>query len=142
ESPLISAFVNNIMKSGKKATARRIVSDALKHIQLESGSNPHHVLASAIEKVEPLFKVEGAMRGAKSVQTPRPLTERQRRRTAIIWITDAAQKRNRKDPAGIRIGKEVLAVLNDESAAIQKRNQVHKNALMNRSNLVLVDRRI
>ncbi|KAI8611417.1 hypothetical protein BC830DRAFT_1084082 [Chytriomyces sp. MP71] len=48
-------------------------------------------------------------------------------RTAIIWITVAAQNRNRKDPS-IRIGTQVLAVLIDESATIQKSNQAQKNA--------------
>ncbi|KAI9343117.1 ribosomal protein S7 domain-containing protein [Obelidium mucronatum] len=142
ESPLISAFVNNIMKDGKKATARRIVNDALKHIQVETSSDPHQIMANAVEKVEPLFKVVGVKKGAKSMLTPKPLTERQRRRTAIIWIIGAAESRNQKDPAGIRIGKELLAILSDESSTIQKRNQVHKTALQNRSNVVLVDRRI
>ncbi|KAJ3077799.1 ribosomal protein S7 [Rhizoclosmatium globosum] len=142
ESPLIAAFVNNIMKSGKKTTARRIVSDALKHIQLETSKDAHAVLATAVEKIEPLFKVVGVKQGAKSVQTPKALNEKQRRRTAIIWLVEAANSRNQKDPAGIRLGKEIIAVMNDESSAIQKRNLVHKNALANRSNVVLVDRRI
>ncbi|KAJ3258312.1 hypothetical protein HDU77_002374 [Chytriomyces hyalinus] len=142
ESPLVEAFVNNIMKQGKKTVARRILSDALKLIQIETSKNPTTVLAAAVEKVEPLFKMVGVKRGAKSIQTPTPLTERQRRRTAIIWIIEAAQARNKRDPAGIRIGKEVMAVLNDDSAAIQKRNQIHKSSLVNRSNVTLVDRRV
>ncbi|KAJ3060355.1 hypothetical protein HDU98_003679 [Podochytrium sp. JEL0797] len=159
EPPLVAAFVNLVMRDGKKATARRIVGDALAHIQQQQQQTPllataaatHSAVAQttplatlqlAVEKVEPLFKLEGVKKGAKSLQTPKPLTERQRRRTAIVWIVDAANARNQKDPAGIRIGKEILAILNDESAAIQKRNQVHKTALLNRSNVVLVDRRI
>ncbi|KAJ3028240.1 UNVERIFIED_CONTAM: hypothetical protein HDU68_002108 [Siphonaria sp. JEL0065] len=143
ETPLVSALVNNVMRHGKKATARRIVSDALKHVASSADKqDPHAILSAAVEKVEPLFKVVGVKKGAKSLLTPKPLTERQRRRTAIVWILDAANARNQKDPAGIRIGKELLAILSDESSTIQKRLNVHKTALQNRSNVVLVDRRI
>jgi small subunit ribosomal protein S7 len=130
------------MKHGKKSVARRIVSDALRHIQEQLQKNPRMILGEAIEKVEPLFKVVGTKRGAKSIQTPKPLNERQRRRTAILWIVEAADKRHKKDSMGVRIAKEVLAILEDDSSALQKRNQVHRTALLNRSNVVLVDRKV
>ncbi|KAI8852662.1 ribosomal protein S7 domain-containing protein [Chytridium lagenaria] len=120
EDPLITAFVNNIMKHGKKSTARRI----------------------AMEKVEPLIKVVGSKRGSKSIQVPRPLNERQRRRIAILWIIQEANKRHKKSSMGERIGMEVLSVLQGDSAALTKRSQMHKAALQNRSNIVLMDRKV
>ncbi|KAJ3327609.1 hypothetical protein HDU76_011449 [Blyttiomyces sp. JEL0837] len=139
---LINAFVNNIMKDGKKATARRILQDALMYIQEESKENPRAVLAKAIDKVEPLMKLVGYKRGAKSVQTPHPLNERQRRRTAILWVKEAADDRPKRDSMGVRLGKEIMAIMKDESSVIQKRTQLHKAALQNRSNVVLVDRKV
>ncbi|KAI9358279.1 ribosomal protein S7 domain-containing protein [Zopfochytrium polystomum] len=103
---------------------------------------PRVLLAMAIEKAEPLVKLVGFKRGAKSIQTPTPLTERQRRRTAIIWIKEAAEGRNKRDPMGVRIGKEVMAILQGESGVLQKKQQLHKAALLNRSNVVLVDRKV
>ncbi|KAJ3216151.1 tRNA-dihydrouridine(16/17) synthase [NAD(P)(+)]-like protein [Dinochytrium kinnereticum] len=143
EDPLITAFVNNIMKHGKKATARRIVKDTLQYIHTQKpDQNPKTTLADAMEKVEPLIKVIGSKRGSKNVQVPRPLNERQKRRIAILWIIQEANKRHKKNGMGQRIGMEVLAVLQGESAVLTKRSQMHKAALQNRSNIVLVDRKI
>ncbi|KAJ3085176.1 hypothetical protein HK100_009138, partial [Physocladia obscura] len=95
ESPLIAAFVNNIMKDGKKAIARRIVASALGHIGSAPSSSayatPHLALAAAVEKAEPLFKVVSSKRGAKSLQTPKPLTERQRSESPIEPYLTAKQ---------------------------------------------------
>ncbi|KAJ3344751.1 hypothetical protein HDU83_004773 [Entophlyctis luteolus] len=144
EPPLLAAFVNNIMKKGKKATARRIIDTALSHVSTEAPqfSSPHAAFAAAVEKAAPLFKIVGVKHGAKSIQTPTPLTERQRTRTGIVWIAQAANSSNSKIPAGVRIGKEIIDVLNGTSSVLQKRLQLHKTALLNRSNVVLTDRRM
>ncbi|KAJ1558626.1 hypothetical protein HK405_013298 [Cladochytrium tenue] len=175
------ALVNNLMRDGKKATARRVVQDALRHVQEASAAavaadaaaasaaaagkvvvdagaankpriptvpgtglplGPRALLAVAVERAEPLMKLVGFRRGAKSIQTPTPLTERQRRRAAIIWIKEAAEARNKRDSMGVRVGKELMAILQGESGVLQRRTQVHKAALLNRSNVVLVDRRV
>ncbi|KAJ3341043.1 hypothetical protein HDU83_006814 [Entophlyctis luteolus] len=144
EPPLVAAFVNNIMKKGKKATARRIINTALAHVASEAPQfpSPHAAFAAAVEKAAPLFKIVGVKHGAKSIQTPTPLTERQRTRTGIVWIAQAANSSNSKIPGGVRIGKEIIDVLNGTSSVLQKRLQVHKTALLNRSNVVLTDRRL
>ncbi|KAJ3208853.1 hypothetical protein HDU82_001824 [Entophlyctis luteolus] len=67
---------------------------------------------------------------------------RQATRTGIVWIAQAANSSNSKIPAGVRIGKEIIDVLNGTSSVLQKRLQVHKTALLNRSNVVLTDRRL
>ncbi|KAJ3208859.1 hypothetical protein HDU82_001830, partial [Entophlyctis luteolus] len=56
-------------------------------------------------------------------------------RTGIVWIAQAANSSNSKIPAGVRIGKEIIDVLNGTSSVLQKRLQVHKTALLNRSNM-------
>ncbi|KAJ3118898.1 hypothetical protein HDU96_006549 [Phlyctochytrium bullatum] len=143
EDALLKAFVNNIMKHGKKATARRIVNDALHYIHSQRPeADPRQLLDEAMEKVEPLIKIVGSKRGSRNIQIPRPMNERQRRRTAILWIIDEANKRHKRNSMGQRIGMEILAVLQGDSAALAKRSQMHKAALQNRSNVVLMDRKI
>ncbi|KAI8824812.1 uncharacterized protein EV422DRAFT_516268 [Fimicolochytrium jonesii] len=144
ELTLTEAFVNNIMKDGKKARARRIIRDALAYIQREApaGSDPHVVLESAVNKVAPLVKLVTQKRGSKGLQTPTPLAERQRRRFGILWIVDAASGGKSTMGLGEKIGKEVLAVVEGTSSALQKRMNIHKQALMNRSNVLMVDRKV
>ncbi|KAJ3175488.1 hypothetical protein HDU87_006151 [Geranomyces variabilis] len=143
ELTLIEAFVNNIMKDGKKARARRTMEDALAYIRAaDPASDPHATLAAAVAKVSPLVKIVTTKRGAKGIQTPTPLSERQRRRFGILWIVEAASGVKVGLTFGQRIGAEVLAIMKDESAALQKRTNIHKQALSNRSNILMVDRRM
>ncbi|KAI8919035.1 ribosomal protein S7 domain-containing protein [Powellomyces hirtus] len=142
ELTLTEAFVNNIMKDGKKARARRTLLDALQHIQRETGQDPHKVLQSAVTKVSPLVKIVTTKRGAKGIQTPTPLNERQRRRFGILWIVEAASGSKQGTSFGQRIGMEVLAILEDKSAALLKRTNIHKQALSNRSNILMVERKM
>ncbi|TPX63658.1 hypothetical protein SpCBS45565_g06447 [Spizellomyces sp. 'palustris'] len=139
---LPEAFINNIMKDGKKARARRTLLDALELVQRETGQDPHKILEDAVNKVAPLIKVVSTKRGAKNVLTPTPLNERQRTRFGILWIVEAASGKKSRGTFGERIGKELLAIMNDESDALQKRMNVHKQALANRSNVVMADRRM
>ncbi|KAI8592150.1 ribosomal protein S7 domain-containing protein [Geranomyces variabilis] len=143
ELTLIEAFVNNIMKDGKKARARRSMDDALAYIRAaDPASDPHATLAAAVTKVSPLVKIVTTKRGAKGIQTPTPLSARQRRRFGILWIVEAASGVKVGLTFGQRIGAEVLAIMKDESAALQKRTNIHKQALSNRSNILMVDRRM
>ncbi|KAI9098817.1 ribosomal protein S7 domain-containing protein [Phlyctochytrium arcticum] len=136
------AFVNNIMKDGKKARARRILQDALDHVQRETGDDPMVVLDKVVNRVGPLIKTVAVKRGGKNVPTPKPLNDRQRIRQGILWIIQAASGKNARGAFGERIGKEMIAVMNDESEALNRRENTHKQALANRSNVVMFDRKV
>ena len=70
---------------------------------------------------------------------PVPLTRRQRRRTAIKWIIDAASK---KQEVGVghaegfakRLADEITAVIEGRSSVWEKRNGVHKMGVQARIN--------
>ncbi|OAJ35975.1 hypothetical protein BDV3_000641 [Batrachochytrium dendrobatidis] len=142
EHPVIEQFVNNIMKSGNKAVARRIMSDAMLYIQTQTRQDPRSVIDAAVQKASPFVKVVSFKRRGKNVPTPFPLTDRQRNRTGILWIRDAALNGRSSQAAGVRIGKELLAILENKGAVLQKREQVHKLALANRSNVIMTDRKL
>ncbi|OZJ04499.1 hypothetical protein BZG36_02257 [Bifiguratus adelaidae] len=133
QDPLMSQLVNTIMKDGKKARAQRLVSDALLDIRLKTNSDPYTVLSHAITEASPLIKLTSARKGSKVVQVPTPLQERQRRRRAIVWILEAAAKRNEKKFPE-RLSAEILAIINGGSSVLAKKQQLHKSALANRAN--------
>ncbi|TPX33487.1 hypothetical protein SmJEL517_g03638 [Synchytrium microbalum] len=145
--PLVEQVVNNIMKHGKKTLARRLVSDALLYIQRisktgDAASNPRNILSQAVDIASPLVKIASMKRGAKTIHHPRPISEHVRRRTGILWIVQAAKSRGKGKPFPERFGNEVLAVLSGESSALQKKLNLHKMALANRSNVIMQDRKI
>ncbi|KAG0280495.1 hypothetical protein BGZ95_009898 [Linnemannia exigua] len=137
DNPILSQLVNTIMKDGKKARAQRFVADALLEIRSRTQSDPYHVILDALELTSPILKLTALKKGSKVLQVPTPMTERQRRRKAIVWILEASDKRKGEKMFKDRLASEFLAVVNGNSAALVKKNQLHKMALANRANASL-----
>ncbi|KAG0373515.1 hypothetical protein BGX24_011607 [Mortierella sp. AD032] len=137
DNPILSQLVNTIMKDGKKARAQRFVADALLEIRSRTQSDPYHVILDALELTSPILKLTALKKGSKVLQVPTPMTERQRRRKAIVWILEASDKRKGEKKFKDRLATEFLAVVNGNSGALVKKNQLHKMALANRANASL-----
>lgn len=110
--------------------------------------NPILYLTLAIDSVAPLLRIraqKGAAGGGVALQIPVPLSQRQRRRTAIQWILGAASKRRNlgsgKNSLGQRVAQEMISVIEGKSAIWDRRNAVHKLGVAARSNIVLPRRR-
>ncbi|KAG0035299.1 hypothetical protein BGZ82_005338 [Podila clonocystis] len=136
-NPILAQLVNTIMKDGKKARAQRFVADALLEIRARTQSDPYHVVLDALELASPILKLTATKKGSKVLQVPTPMTERQRRRRAIVWILEASDKRKGEKMFKDRLASEFLAVVNGNSGALAKKNQQHKMALANRANASL-----
>jgi len=134
--PVINHLVNILMKDGKKATAQRIVQNALQTIKLQSSTqqSPLEMLKTAIANASPLFKIVTSRgKGTKSVEIPIALHEKQRRRRGILYIIDACNKRSEQDIAS-RLAYEVLNVLNNSSKALERKNMLHRMGMQHRAN--------
>jgi small subunit ribosomal protein S7 len=160
-------FVGNIMKQGKRGVAERTMHAALLHVQqtfllqpiaattlgLAEGTviSPRQLLVHAVDAVAPVVRVKSSKRGSKNILTPTPMTDLQRRRQGILWIVDSTRSAGSRRAAasaggkrltfGQRLGQELIAIVRGESGSISKRVQLHKQALSNRSNLILADRK-
>ncbi|KAI8992608.1 30S ribosomal protein S7p/S5e [Pilobolus umbonatus] len=131
---VVSQLVNTIMRDGKKARAQRLVSDSMKCLSKKIGeADPYETLLEAIETASPLLKLSSTKKGSKLVQVPTPLRERQRRRRAIVWMLDASKKRSEKSFEE-RFASEIYDVNQGTSTVLQKKQQLHKQALANRAN--------
>ncbi|KAI9301657.1 ribosomal protein S7 domain-containing protein [Cunninghamella echinulata] len=134
---LVSQLVNTLMRDGKKARAQRLISDSMRHLEKKSQQEPYSVLTSAIEEAAPLLKLTSTKKGSKVVHVPTALRERQRRRRAIVWVLDAAKKRNEKTFEE-RFAAEIYDITQGTSSVLQKKLQLHKQALANRANAQVV----
>lgn len=80
-----------------------------------------------------------------ALQIPVPLGLRQRRRTAFMWILEAAVKRKSRgsgnDMFAQKVADEVIAVVEGRSSIWDKRTAVHKLATTARANLNYMARR-
>jgi small subunit ribosomal protein S7 len=88
---------------------------------------------------------KGAAGGGQALHIPVPLSLRQRRRTAIKWILDAASKKpsrgsGRKQFAQ-RVAEEIISVVEGRSSAWEKRALLHKTGTSNRMNVMYFEQR-
>lgn len=60
---------------------------------------------------------------------------RQRRRRAVMWIIEAADKKKARMTLAERFAEEIVAVVEGSSSAWLKRAQVHKTAVSSRANV-------
>lgn len=109
--------------------------------------NPILYLTLAIDSVAPLLRIrsqKGAAGGGIALQIPVPLGLRQRRRTALRWIIDAAAKRKSRGSGdaqfATKVAEELIAVVEGRSAVWERHGGVHKLAVSARANLMFARR--
>ncbi|KAK8861510.1 hypothetical protein IAR55_002331 [Kwoniella newhampshirensis] len=134
--PSLDLFTNCLMKDGKKSEAQKMVSRIMTMLQQTTNLPPQPLLRQAILLSSPSIKVLSMRKSAKTILTPRAMTERQRTRQGVAWILKAAE-RGRKGgvPRDQRIAREILAVLEGQSDVYKWVEERHKVAYLNRSNM-------
>ena len=140
EHPLVTQLTSNVQLKGKKSVAMRLVADALAFIQSKRPDvAPTELLIEAVGKAAPLVKLVSFKQGGKSILTPTPLTPKQSQRQGLVWIIQAARG---KRGIGFEqaLGSEILNVVGGKSDSLNKRLNVHKMSLQNKSNIVMRDR--
>lgn len=166
--PIVKQVTNLLMRSGKLALAQRNMADILNYLRtappptysptrpLLPGAppashlplNPVLYLTLAIDSVAPLLRIRsqrGAAGGGVALQIPVPLGLRQRRRTAVQWILDAASKRKTRGSGrgqfAQKVAEELVSVVEGRSGIWEKRGGVHRIGTTARSNLNFSKRR-
>lgn len=110
--------------------------------------DPTRYLKLAIDSVAPLLRLrslKGGAGGGVALQIPVPLHERQRRRTAVTWILDAASKKRSKGSGRTRfahkVAEELVAIVEGRSALWERRGALHKQGVAARASLTQRRRR-
>merc|ERR1711939_551981 len=105
--------------------------------------NPVGYLTVAIDSVAPLLRIrslKGAAGGGAALQIPVPLGLRQRRRQAVQWILDAANKKKSRGSGrgqfAQRFADEIISVVEGKSSVWEKRMLVHRTGTSARANLM------
>ena len=104
EDKLITRFVNNLMRDGKKNVARKIVYQAFELIEERTGETGIEVFRSALQNSTPVVEVKSRRVGGATYQVP--VEVRQERGTALgmRWLIKAARSRNDKSMS-LRLNK-------------------------------------
>ena len=66
----LAKFVNNVMESGKKHRARKILYDAFDIVEQRTKQNPLDVFRKALNNVQPIIEVRPRRVGGATYQVP------------------------------------------------------------------------
>ncbi|KAK6073915.1 30s ribosomal protein s7 [Seiridium cupressi] len=160
--PIIHQVTRLLMRDGKLSQAERHMALILNFLRtspapkvnpqrpLLPGSpppaqlplDPILYLTLAVDSVAPLMRVKnmkGMAGGGMALEVPEPLTIRQRRRTAMLWILDVVNKKKSRGSGrtqfAARMAEELVAVVEGRSPVWDKRQIIHKLSTASRANL-------
>ena len=131
-SVTVAKFINKLMLRGQKATAERIVYDALELAAQQANNKPDEVLEQAIKNAMPLLMVKSRRVGGATYQVPVEVAEYQGRSLAMRWLITSARARSGKSMAE-KLAGELVDAVQGRGATIKKRDDVHKMAEANKA---------
>jgi small subunit ribosomal protein S7 len=132
EDKLITRFVNNLMRDGKKNVARKIVYQAFEIIEERTGETGIEVFRNALQNSTPVVEVKSRRVGGATYQVP--VEVRQERGTALgmRWLIKAARSRNDKSMS-LRLSRELIDASKNEGGAVRKKDETHRMAEANKA---------
>lgn len=134
QSTLVTKFINNLMKDGKKTVAQKVFYDSFKLLE-SKGKNPLEIFELAIQNVGPKTEVKARRVGGANYQVPQEVRGERKTSLAIRWILEAARARSNKDFHTFpeKLAAEFLDASENAGAAIKKRDSVLRMADANRA---------
>ncbi|XP_061605072.1 small ribosomal subunit protein uS7m [Phyllopteryx taeniolatus] len=147
--PVVSKFINLMMKHGNKVLAREIMTETLEHIKRkqvekyhkapegkreEIECNPYTIFHTALDNCKPVVGLASIQKGGKFYQVPVPLTDNRRRFLAMNWmITECRENKHRRTHMYEKLSQELLAASVKEGNVFKKKIELHKMAEANRA---------
>ena len=132
DSVTVAKFINRIMLRGQKATAERVVYNALRRTADQVNSEPAEALEQAIKNVAPLLMVKSRRVGGATYQVPTEVAEEKGRALAMKWLITSSRARSGKSMEE-KLAAELVDAVNGRGAAIKKREDIHKMAEANKA---------
>jgi len=129
---LVTRFVNNLMRDGKKNVARKILYQAFEIIEEETGEEGMDVFKEALSNVTPVVEVRARRVGGSTYQVPVEVRPDRGTALGMRWLISASKGRNDKSMAR-RISRELLDASNNEGGAVRKKDEVHRMAEANKA---------
>jgi small subunit ribosomal protein S7 len=130
-NPLQEKFINYIMKQGKKNVARKIFKDTLAIIG-KTDKAPEKLFEAAIDNIKPAVEVRAKRIGGAVYQIPVEVKPERQLMLAFRWILGAARSK-RNAPMAKKLASELMLAMNNEGAAIKKKEDTIKMAQANKA---------
>jgi small subunit ribosomal protein S7 len=131
-SQMVTKFVNNVMRQGKKSTAERIFYDAMEVIRERTQEDPVKVFKKAVENVKPGVEVKSRRVGGSTYQVPVEVRPARKLALSMRWLIGSAQSRGEKTMK-LRLANELMDAANGRGAAMKKKEDTHRMAEANKA---------
>ncbi|MFP4158392.1 MAG: 30S ribosomal protein S7 [Desulfobacterales bacterium] len=132
KSPLVSRFVNSVMKDGKKSTAQALVYDAFEIVEKRMNEPALKVFEQAMSNVKPQLEVKSRRVGGSTYQVPTEVRPQRQTALAIRWILNFAGKRPEKTMAR-KLAGEFMDAAQQRGSSVKKREDTHRMAEANKA---------
>ena len=131
-SIVVTKLINNVMLSGKKTVAQKIVYDAFDIVKEKSGKEALEAFEEALNNVMPVLEVKARRVGGATYQVPLEIRPERRQTLGLRWLVLYARKRNEKNMCDNLAG-EILDAIAGNGGAFKKKEDMHKMAEANKA---------
>ena len=131
-SKVVTKLVNQIMQDGKRGTAQKILYEAFKMVEAETGKPAMDVFNEALENIKPALEVKTRRIGGGNYQVPVEVDDERSQALALRWLINYAKLRNGKGMA-INLANEIKDAANGVGGACKKREDTHRMAEANKA---------
>jgi small subunit ribosomal protein S7 len=131
-SRLVTKFINNVTKQGKKSTAERLFYGALTLIEERTGDDPLKVFKRAVDNSKPQVEVKSRRVGGSTYQVPIEVSPERQQALAIRWLIGFAKTRHEKTMTQ-KFAGEFLDAASNRGGTVKKRDDTHRMAEANKA---------
>lgn len=130
---VLAKFINKIMFSGKKSTARRVVYNAIETFSKKVGvENPIEAFEQALENAKPTLEVKSRRIGGATYQVPVEIPADRRMAMAMRWIVANSRSKSGRGMQDA-LAQELYDCFNNQGATIKKKDDTHRMAEANKA---------
>jgi len=132
---LVTRFINDLMRKGKKHTAYRIFYDSLDIVGNKMKDNelsPLEIWKKALDNITPQVEVKSRRIGGATFQVPMEVRPERKVSISMKNLILFAKKRAGKSMSD-RLAQEIIAAYNEEGGAFKKKEETHRMAEANKA---------
>ena len=129
---LVTKFVNDLMRKGKRSTAEGIAYGALDEIAARTNDDALKIFKKALDNTKPTVEVKSRRVGGATYQVPVEVRPDRRIALGLRWIITYGAERGEKSMV-LKLAGEIMDAANNRGNAVKKREDTHRMAEANRA---------
>ncbi|WP_341651539.1 30S ribosomal protein S7 [Blattabacterium cuenoti] len=133
--PLVTRFVNHLMKNGKKNIAYNIFYNAMEKIDIikeKEEKSSLEIWKEGLKNVMPHVEVRNRRIGGSNIQIPVPISSNSKITKAMKLLIASASIRNEKTMSN-KLAYETWDAFHEQGEAVKRKENIHKMAEANKA---------